>query len=368
MGWSVAAFAWICLIARKCPGHRRDGGRSSIATRTRNSGYRALVQRIVDDGIAKHPKFRELKPYQHIVSLMSKAQGAHRRRRPARLFEPRRSTAASQAGTCWTAQAVDGSFLASDAFLAGAAEHGRIGAGRRCRSGATACRRRSGATRRRWTLRGPARSADAPRRRGVYADLRALFGAGSDFDANVAEVGVGYGAQSDVVQRLGGLLDGAPGDRRYTLCDLPEVEKLAGQYLAAVRRSEEPPATLNAAPDATATCGATNFTLFLSNYAFSELSADVQQIYWDQIVKCSARGYVTMNGYNGMTTRDPGPTKGEATSKQAKKARSAPRATRWCRESRSMPSRRQFRIWCDYDKNINAMQWRAADAARAVRH
>ncbi|KAH8094415.1 hypothetical protein JL720_4416 [Aureococcus anophagefferens] len=261
MGWSVAAFAWICLIARaSAQGTAATADGSSIATRTRNSGYRALVQRIVDDGIAKHPKFRELKPYQHIVSLMSKAQGAHRRRRAR------------------------------------------------------------------------------------YADLRALFGAGSDFDANVAEVGVGYGAQSDVVQRLGGLLDGAPArDRRYTLCDLPEVEKLAGQYLAAVRRSEEPPrATLNAAPDATATCGATNFTLFLSNYAF-ELS-DVQQIYWDQIVKCSARGYVTMNGYNGMTTRDPGPTKGEAT-------------------------RRQFRIWCDYDKNINAMQWRAADAARAaVRH
>lgn len=57
-------------------------------------------------------------------------------------------------------------------------------------------------------------------------------------------------------------------------------------------------------------------------------------------------------------------------SKQAKKAREcAAHATRWCRESRSMPSRRQFRIWCDYDKNINAMQWRAADAARAaVRH
>ena len=42
---------------------------------------------------------------------------------------------------------------------------------------------------------------------------RALFNVDSDFDTNVAEVGVGYGAQCDIVQRIGAML--APLERRH---------------------------------------------------------------------------------------------------------------------------------------------------------
>ena len=97
--------------------------------------------------------------------------------------------------------------------------------------------------------------------------------------------------------------------RRYTLCDLPEVEALAEQYIRAIRGSSATDLSLgklNSNPNSTTSCASASgdYSLFISNYAFSELTSAVQQIYWDEVISCSRRGYVTMNAYNGMSTTD----------------------------------------------------------------
>ena len=270
----VLAFAVLALLQLGL-GYTRtsataDG--SSVATRPKNHGYRDVVQRIIKDGIEKWPNFRTIAAYNHVVTQLPPALGQH-------MLE--------------TATAVDGALVASDAFVRAATDHARLGGGPVV------------------PLRGMRVPTTLWRYIRVYADLRNLFGAESDFDTNVAEVGVGYGAQCDVVQRLGAMLapSGASAHTRmYTLCDLPEVEELAEQYLRAIRGSSatDLPALgkLNSNPNSTNSCASTsgNYSLFISNYAFSELNSDVQQIYWDQVIRCSRRGYVTMNAFNGISS------------------------------------------------------------------
>ena len=236
---------------------------SSIATRGKNHGYREVVGRIVAQGIGNFPNFRTLRAYNHIVSLMSQDQGRH-------LLE--------------TAAAVDKTLIASDTFVRAAADHARLGGGPVV------------------PLRGIRVPSTTWRYVRVYADLRALFGMDSDFDTNVAEVGVGYGAQCDIVQRIGAMLApfGTPARaRRYTLCDLPEVEALAEQYIRAISGSSATDLSLgklNSNPNSTTSCASASgdYSLFISNYAFSELTSAVQQIYWDEVISCSRRGYVTI--------------------------------------------------------------------------
>ena len=353
---------------------------SSIATRGKNHGYREVVGRIVAQGIGNFPNFRTIPEYNHIVSLMSQDQGRH-------LLE--------------TAAAVDKNLIASDTFVRAAADHARLGGGPVV------------------PLRGIRVPSTTWRYVRVYADLRALFGIDSDFDTNVAEVGVGYGAQCDIVQRIGAMLApfGTPARaRRYTLCDLPEVEALAEQYIRAIRGSSATDllalGKLNSNPNSTTSCASASgdYSLFISNYAFSELTSAVQQIYWDEVISCSRRGYVTMNAYNGMSTTDfvaklresgrhdatimdsypqavcPGRNVSTAVvvwgvetdrvdrveaaalstaalkSKQAKKEQECRQiAARWCRESKTMHSRKHFAVWCDYHKTISARQWRDRD-------
>ena len=257
----VLAFAVLALLQLGL-GYTRtsataDG--SSVTTRPKNHGYRDVVQRIIKDGIEKWPNFRTIAAYNHVVTQLSPELGQH-------MLE--------------TATAVDGALVASDAFVRAATDHARLGGGPVV------------------PLRGIRVPTTLWRYIRVYADLRNLFGADSDFDTNVAEIGVGYGAQCDVVQRLGAMLapSGASAHTRmYTLCDLPEVEELAEQYLRAIRGSSatDLPALgkLNSNPNSTNSCASTsgNYSLFISNYAFSELTSDVQQIYWDQVIRCSRR-------------------------------------------------------------------------------
>lgn len=355
---------------------------SSVATREKNHAYRELVQRICAQGISKFPGFRTIRAYNHIVSLMSADQGRH-------LLE--------------TAAAVDKTLITSDTFVRAAADHARLGGGPVV------------------PLRGIRVPTTTWRYVRVYADLRALFGLDSDFDTNVAEVGVGYGAQCDVVQRLGAMAApfGAPAQtRRYTLCDLPEVEALAEQYIHAIRGSSatDLPALgkLNSNQISTTSCASASgdYSLFISNYAFSELTSAVQQIYWDEVIRCSRRGYVTMNSYNGMSTTDfvaklresgrhdatimdsfpqaicrgrnvstgvvvwgvntdrvdrvEAAALSTATlkSKQATKEQTCRQmAARWCHESKTMQRRKHFAVWCDYHKTISARQWRDRDRA-----
>ena len=151
----VLAFAVLALLQLGL-GYTRtsataDG--SSVTTRPKNHGYRDVVQRIIKDGIEKWPNFRTIAAYNHVVTQLSPELGQH-------MLE--------------TATAVDGALVASDAFVRAATDHARLGGGPVV------------------PLRGIRVPTTLWRYIRVYADLRNLFGAESDFDTNVAEIGVGY--------------------------------------------------------------------------------------------------------------------------------------------------------------------------------
>lgn len=98
--------------------------------------------------------------------------------------------------------------------------------------------------------------------------------------ADVVEVGGGYGGLCRMIHAFE-----AP--RSYTIVDLPEALELAGRYLAeygirprlvsCLEYGEEPIGT------------------FVSNYALTELSKDVQHEYADRLMKRATHGYVTFN-------------------------------------------------------------------------
>lgn len=116
----------------------------------------------------------------------------------------------------------------------------------------------------------------------VLVDLVKLF------DVNriktVTEVGVGYGGQCRI------LMNALPIER-YNLVDLPEVLALTEKFLTA----------LNVAGDVRYLDGTHLYhdapcDLFISDYAFSELTKPVQDMYLEKIISKAKAGYVTWDG------------------------------------------------------------------------
>ena len=123
----------------------------------------------------------------------------------------------------------------------------------------------------------------------VACDLRELFG---NLDGmNIAEIGIGYGGQFLLADRLWKL-------GSSTLFDLDPVLQLANRYLEShMVQSVYKPTTLNRFD-----ARLKQFDLAISNYAFSELPKALQQGYIDKVLSKSRRGYMTMN--SGKTTGD----------------------------------------------------------------
>jgi len=124
----------------------------------------------------------------------------------------------------------------------------------------------------------------------VLAQLESMLGGSLDGLA-MSEIGVGYGGLAQLV-----LAAHAP--KRYTLVDLPDVECLAANYTAAAAalgayEVRGPAATLDSAGGAEA--HHTDCDVFVSNYAFSELSHPLQLAYFDRIIRYCDKGYVTFN-------------------------------------------------------------------------
>jgi putative sugar O-methyltransferase len=115
----------------------------------------------------------------------------------------------------------------------------------------------------------------------VAANLRKLFG--RNIGENIAEIGAGYGGQllvSDLVFSM----------RRYTLFDLAPVLALVEKYLESH--------LLNCAYQTTTLnrhSGDDVYDLVISNYAFSELPAELQRRYIGKLMRSAKRGYLTMN-------------------------------------------------------------------------
>lgn len=116
----------------------------------------------------------------------------------------------------------------------------------------------------------------------VASDLTALFG-DRLHDMHVAEIGVGYGGQRLILDQLYRF-------RSYDMFDLPPVLALVAKYLEShLLQSSYRTKTLNTHD------GEKCYDLVISNYAFSELPAAVQQVYIAKVLRKSAAGYLTMN-------------------------------------------------------------------------
>ena len=115
----------------------------------------------------------------------------------------------------------------------------------------------------------------------VLMDIVAFFNI--DKIKSVAEIGIGYGGQCRILMNLLPL-------ERYNLIDLPEVIALAEKFLT----------KLDTAGDIRYIDGTHLYNdvpcdLVISNYAFAELAAPVQDIYLEKVVAHSKAGYMTWN-------------------------------------------------------------------------
>lgn len=115
----------------------------------------------------------------------------------------------------------------------------------------------------------------------VASELRRLFG--TMLGTRVAEIGVGYGGQllvNDKVFSYG----------EAHLFDLPPVLELTSRCLEAhLLQGSYRTMTINQH------AGDLDYDLVISNYAFSELPSELQSVYLRKVMARSKKGYLTMN-------------------------------------------------------------------------
>lgn len=114
----------------------------------------------------------------------------------------------------------------------------------------------------------------------VLSDLERMFGHLTG--ADVVEIGVGYGGQCRIITSHWAV-------RSYTLIDLDPVLDLARAYLSRF----ETKTRLTFASPSSVEPG--TYDLCLSNYAFTELTREVQRDYARRVVAGSRSGYMTCN-------------------------------------------------------------------------
>ena len=129
----------------------------------------------------------------------------------------------------------------------------------------------------------------------VALEIERLFG--SKGLENIAEIGCGYGGQARI-------LDSIFKVQNFDLFDLKDVQHLIKKYLGAptsVGKFKFPGLKdLGKVQDS-------QWDLVISNYAFSELPADLQREYLVQVIQKSKRGYMIMNsGQTNKTGRSTG--------------------------------------------------------------
>ena len=108
------------------------------------------------------------------------------------------------------------------------------------------------------------------------------------------EVGVGFGGQSALLNRLGGV-------QAFHLFDLPPVLDLTRKFTSLAGSTGD-----FQFHDGTKINNGPQSDIFISNYAFSELTRALQERYLDQVIARSERGYITWNPLSpdGFRPRD----------------------------------------------------------------
>jgi putative sugar O-methyltransferase len=114
----------------------------------------------------------------------------------------------------------------------------------------------------------------------VLSDLERHFGDLSG--KRIVEVGGAYGGQARLIMERWRV-------ESYTLVDLEPVLRLARRYLS----TSGPYPEMNFVPPTRVVQG--KYDLCISNYAFSELTSDVQDVYGAALVAPADRGYLTCN-------------------------------------------------------------------------
>ena len=110
----------------------------------------------------------------------------------------------------------------------------------------------------------------------------------------VAEIGVGYGGQAAILERMYGI-------RNYSAFDLPLVIQLSNVYLNSVNSK------LKFTSSGLSSDKNTTWDVVISNYAFSELHRDLQLSYIEHVITKSKSGYMIMNsGRSNITGRSEG--------------------------------------------------------------
>ena len=110
----------------------------------------------------------------------------------------------------------------------------------------------------------------------------------------VAEIGVGYGGQAAILERMYGI-------RNYSAFDLPSVIQLSNVYLNSVNSK------FKFTSSGLSSDKNTTWDVVISNYAFSELHRDLQLNYIEHVIAKSKSGYMIMNsGRSNITGRSEG--------------------------------------------------------------
>jgi putative sugar O-methyltransferase len=99
---------------------------------------------------------------------------------------------------------------------------------------------------------------------------------------SIAEIGIGYGGQAAVIERLFKV------DKYYAF-DLPEVINLANIFLSEIGSNV---CFMN---DLMVRNPQKHWDVVISNYAFSELHKDLQTQYLENVLSKASRGYMIMN-------------------------------------------------------------------------
>ena len=110
----------------------------------------------------------------------------------------------------------------------------------------------------------------------------------------IAEIGVGYGGQAAILERMYGISN-------YSAFDLPSVIQLSNVYLNSVNSK------LKFTSPGLSSDKNTTWDVVISNYAFSELHRDLQLSYIERVIAKSKSGYMIMNsGRSNITCRSEG--------------------------------------------------------------
>jgi hypothetical protein len=123
----------------------------------------------------------------------------------------------------------------------------------------------------------------------VLSDMKNLFG--DITGKKIIEIGAGYGGQCLVLNKLF-----TPSE--YTIVDLDESSDLSKKYLK-INDINPRVIKISEIDDINE-----NFDIVISNYAYSELNKDLQDLYYDKIIKRSKNGYLTYNFISNLCNID----------------------------------------------------------------